>query len=102
MWMGLATLDVSLTSRPLYTERPMGKSIWFWPRAGLTPGKAEAVQTPGVVTGQGRPELTEFPESSPRAAKSSMVAPLPIEQLMDAESKPVPQPNLLLVAEIAA
>src|ERR1700690_3364410 len=50
----------------LYTERPMGNSIWLEPRLELTPPKA--------ACGHGAPPQREFPESSPFAAKSEILA----------------------------
>src|ERR1700722_2419700 len=91
--MGCFTSDLNPTCNPLYTERPMGKNIWFIPRFGLTPANAQV--------GHAAPPVMERLESIPFWAKLAICAPFEMEQSMDAAPNPVPQPNCAFVAEIA-
>src|SRR5580693_3971700 len=98
----------------------MGNSIWLAPRFALMPGKAAPVA--GVRQGPfgpgpqvelaGNPPSDEYPESRPPErgfpfasnfgdAKSAMVAPAVMAQLIAPAEKPPGQPNCAVVRAMA-
>src|ERR1700742_2764267 len=66
---GLPRFALRETSNASYVERPVGKSMSFWPSDGLMPANAHV--------GQGKPPVASPPESRPLDAKSEIVAPPP-------------------------